>query len=148
MNKFQLTAEELLFVYLIFISQSENGNPEEHRYLFKKWYVSGGNKRLKSLFESLQEKGVILKSYKPIDEFDPDEVELNSSFVKQYFKLTGELGLQLYNAYPISTWINGRNVSLRNVTKKFLDLNQFAFWYATTIGHNLQKHKEIMEILD
>lgn len=36
MTKYGLTAEELLLVYLTFIAQTENGNPEEHRVYFRK----------------------------------------------------------------------------------------------------------------
>lgn len=36
MTKYQLTAEEVLLIYLTFISQTENGNPEEHRVYFRK----------------------------------------------------------------------------------------------------------------
>ena len=59
MTKYQLTADEVLLIYLTFIAQTENGNPEEHRIYFKKWYDGGGNKRLKSLFNSLKDKGIL-----------------------------------------------------------------------------------------
>jgi hypothetical protein len=36
MTKYGLTADELLLVYLTFISQTENGRPEEHRIYFKR----------------------------------------------------------------------------------------------------------------
>ena len=36
MTKFKLTADELLLVYLTFIAQSENGDPDKHRIYFKR----------------------------------------------------------------------------------------------------------------
>jgi hypothetical protein len=46
------------------------------------------------LFESLKEKGIIKKNYNP-SSYDPDEIEFNQHFIKQYFKLTGVLGQEL-----------------------------------------------------
>ncbi|MEG0773570.1 MAG: hypothetical protein RR409_09580 [Clostridium sp.] len=36
MTKYELTADELLLIYLTFIAQTENGDPEEHRVYFKR----------------------------------------------------------------------------------------------------------------
>lgn len=147
MTKYQLTADEVLLIYLTFIAQTENGNPEEHRIYFKKWYDGGGNKRLKSLFNSLKDKGIIKKNYNP-NCYDHDEIEFNQNFIKQYFKLTGELGQELMDAYPTTLYLNGKIVSLKNISKKFRDLQEFYFWYASTIGHSISKHREVLEILE
>lgn len=147
MSKYQLTADEILLIYLTFISQTENGNPEEHRIYFERWYESGGKERLRSLFNSLKSKGIIKKNYNP-DTYDPDEIEFNQNFIKQYYKLTGELGKELMNAYPSTLYLNGKNVSLKNISKRFRDLPEFYFWYASTIGHSLSKHNDILNILE
>lgn len=147
MTKYKLTAEELLLVYLTFIAQTENGNPEEHRVYFRRWYEGGGKERLKDLFNSLKEKGIIKKNYNP-SVYDPDEIEFNQNFIKQYYKLTGELGQELMNSYPTTLYLNGKAVSLKNISKKFKDLQEFYFWYASSIGHSLSKHREIIEILE
>lgn len=147
MSKYHLTADEVLLIYLTFIAQTENGNPEEHRVYFRKWYEGGGKERLRSLFDSLKLKGIIKKNYNP-DSYDPDEIEFNQNFIKQYFKLTGELGQELMDAYPTTLYINGKNVSLKNISKKFRDLPEFYFWYASTIGHSISKHREIIDILE
>lgn len=147
MTKYKLTAEELLLIYLTFIAQTENGNPEEHRVYFRRWYEGGGKERLRSLFDSLKSKGIIKKNYNP-DSYDPDEIEFNQNFIKQYFKLTGELGQELMDAYPTTLYINGKSVSLKNISKKFRDLPEFYFWYASTIGHSISKHREVIDILE
>ena len=146
-TKYKLTAEELLLIYLTFIAQTENGNPEEHRVYFRRWYEGGGKERLRSLFDSLKSKGIIKKNYNP-DSYDPDEIEFNQNFIKQYFKLTGELGQELMDAYPTTLYINGKSVSLKNISKKFRDLPEFYFWYASTIGHSISKHREVIDILE
>lgn len=147
MTKYGLTAEELLLIYLTFISQTENGNPDEHRIYFKRWYDGGGKERLRSLFNSLKDKGIIKKNYNP-STYNPDEIEFNQNFIKQYYKLTGELGQELMSAYPTTLYINERYVSLKNISKRFKDLQEFYFWYSSTIGHSISKHREIIDILE
>ena len=39
-------------------------------------------------------------------------------------------------------------VSLRNISKKFNSLDEFFFHYSSIIGHNPEKHKQIMELLE
>lgn len=146
-TKYNLTGEELLLVYLTFIAQTENGNPEENRIYFQRWYEGGGKDRLRDLFNSLKEKGVIKKNYNP-SAYDPDEIEFNQNFIKQYFKLTGELGKELWSKYPDEIYINNSRFSLKNIGKKFIDRDHFYFWYASTIGHNKTVHEKILEILD
>lgn len=146
MNKHHLDADELLLFYLTFIAQTENGNPERNKAYFRKWYDGGGRERLRTLFESLKEKGVIKKNYNP-SEYDCDEIEFNQNFVKSYFKLTGELGQELWAIYPDNIYVNGKVVSLKNITKKFLTLDEAWFFYASSIGHSLEKHKQILELL-
>lgn len=147
MSKWHLTADETLLVYLTFIAQRDNGDPEKHKTYFKQWYEDGGKKQLKSLFESLKSKGVIRKNYNP-DYYDPDEIEFNQNFINQYFKLTGELGKELLHAYPTNITINGKVVSLKNISKHFASFDDLYFRYASEIGHNIDKHRKILEILE
>lgn len=146
-SQYKLTGEELLLIYLTFIAQSENGDIKNHSIYFKKWYENGGHERLKDLFESLKEKNVIIKNYNP-DIYDPNEIEFNKRFINQYFKLTGQLGQELWDAYPAYLYKGENRYDLRNFTKRFKDLSELYFWYASTIGHSREKHQEILEILD
>lgn len=146
MAKHGLTADELLLVYLTFIAQTENGDIERNTVYFKKWYDNGGQERLRSLFDSLKEKNVIKKNYNP-STYNPDEIEFNQNFIKSYFKLTGELGKELWSAYPDNLYINGKVVSLKNISKKFLTLDEAWFFYASSIGHSIEKHNKVLELL-
>lgn len=146
MAEYNLTGEELLLVYLTFISQSENGNSEYNRVYFKKWYENGGKHRLKELFDSLQSKGVIVKNYNP-EAYDPNEIQFNKNFIKKYWKYSGTLGQELLQAYPDEMYLNGRPIYLKNIVKHFINESDFYFWYSTKIGHSIEKHKKILDIL-
>lgn len=143
MATFNLTAEELLLCYLTFLARDE----EDHTEYFTRWFSNGGQTRLRDLFNSLKEKGIIHKNYNP-STYNPNDIEFNKNFIKGWIKNSGQLGQELFSAYPPFVNINGRMCSLRNISKKFNSLDEFYFYYSTAIGHSVEKHKEVMEILE
>lgn len=143
MISYNLTADELLLVYLTFLAQEEEGHIE----YFAKWFSNGGKSKLKDLFNSLKEKGIIHKDYNPTT-YNPDDIEFNKNFLKGWLKLSGELGKELFDSYPPFLSIQGKLAPLKNISKKFISLDDFFFFYGTKIKHNPDKHKEIMDILD
>ena len=140
---YNLTADELLLVYLTFLAQEEEGHPE----YFAKWFCNGGKSKLKNLFDSLKEKGIVHKDYNP-QTYSPDDIEFNKNFLKSWLKNSGEMGMELFQAYPPFLVSQGKNYPLKNIAKKFNSLDEFFFHYGSQIKHNPEKHKEIMEILD
>ena len=139
---YNLTADELLLVYLTFLAQEEEGHPE----YFAKWFSNGGQSKLRELFNSLKNKGIIHKDYNPTT-YNPDDIEFNKNFLKSWIKGSGELGKELFEEYPPFLNIQGRPAPLKNISKKFISLDDFFFFYGSKIKHNPEKHKEIMEIL-
>jgi hypothetical protein len=77
LSNYNITANELLLIYLTFLARDEEGHPE---YLAK-WISNGGKDQLKPLFESLKEKGLIHKNYNP-ETYIPNEIEFNKNFLK------------------------------------------------------------------
>ena len=144
MSTYKLTADELLLIYLTFLARDEEGG---HNEFLHKWFTGGGSERLRSLFNSLKEKGFIHKSYETTS-YEPNEIEFNKTFIKSWTKNSLEMGQELLSAYPISIIINGQNMMLKDVSKRFASLDDFFFFYGTQIGHNPEKHKEVMEILN
>lgn len=143
MIAYNLTADELLLVYLTFLAQEEEGHPE----FFAKWFSNGGQSRLKSLFESLKEKGIIHKDYNP-KSYNPDDIEFNKNFLKGWLKGSGEMGMELFQAYPAYLETNTKWYPLKNISKHWHSLDDFCFSYSSAIKHNPLKHKEIMELLE
>ena len=140
---YDITAEELLLIYLTFLARDEEGHPE----YFSKWFSNGGNKRLRELFESLKEKGIILKDYNP-DTYDPNDIRFNKNFLKSWLKNSGEMGQELFDAYPPFLESPGKWYPLKNIAKKYNTLDEFFFAYSSAIKHNPEKHKEVMELLE
>lgn len=145
MIKYNLTAHELLTVKLIFLSQDGDSS-----YL-NTYFTSGVSAKLKDTLISLQSKSIINKSYvipKDGEKFIPNDVEFNQLFINSYLQHSNDLGMELFMAYPIFMTIDGKNYSLKNVTKSFKSLEDFCFAYGKAIKFNKEKHKEVLELLE
>lgn len=142
MAMYQLSADELLLVYLTLLARDE----ENQGIFFEKWHDNGGQEKLRDLFNSLKEKGIIHKNYNP-EAYIPNDIEFNKVFLKSWMKASGELGRELFDEYPPFLNINGKYAPLRDISKKFSSLEEFYFFYSSQIGHNPEKHKEVMEIM-
>ena len=70
MATFNLTSEELLLCYLTFLARDE----EDHAEYFTRWFSNGGQARLRDLFNSLKEKGIIHKNYNP-STYNPNDID-------------------------------------------------------------------------
>lgn len=90
------------------------------------------------LLNSLQTKGIILKSYKipsSEEEFDPFDVELNKNFVKYFYKSSFDMGEELYNEYPMFGNINGCVDKLRPYNDgKIVSENSSNCWKSFLFG--------------
>lgn len=147
MEKYKLTPDELYCVKLILLASEESSIDylirftsisAEHRELFKKCLVS------------LREKEIILKSYKipkSGQQFIPEDVKFNKNFLKNFFRASFDMGQELFNAYPPFAMINGSNVMLRSISKKFNSLEDAYAYYGKCIKWNPETHREILELI-
>lgn len=148
LDKYGLTSDELLTIRALLMLQNE-GNQDIFRSLINMY--KHNNINLRSLLLSLQEKGVILKTYKiPLvgEAFDPFEIPINKNFIKALYKSSFEMGKELFDAYPQFGNINGNIIPLRGISKKFDSLEQAYFKYGRAIGFNPDRHKNIIELVD
>lgn len=143
MSTYHLTADELMLIYLTFLARDEEG---AHKEYFDQWFSNGGSERLRDLFESLKSKGIIHKDYST-NTWDPNQIEFNKNFIKSWTKNSLEMGQELMNEYPTYIYISGQKAPLKDVSKRFCSLDDFFFFYSTQIGHNPEKHKEILDLV-
>ena len=130
MEQYKLTPSEYFVVKLIFMTQEGY----EESYLLR--YLRINKETFRDDLISLQDKGVILKSWKIPEKgskFDPLEIPLNKNFFKNIFKSSLELGKQLFDAYPMFVNINGSTYSLRSFAKKFDSIEDFFRFYGKII---------------
>lgn len=137
-----LTFDEFFLIYMTLLARDE----ENHSEYLGKWFSNGGKERLRELFNSLKNKGIILKSYNA-ESYVPNDIQFNKNFIKSWYKQSGEMGQELFDSYPGFVEVKGKLYSLKNISKKFYSLDEFYFYYSATIGHNPEKHREVMDIL-
>ena len=98
MIKYQLTADELFVLRLIFYAQE--GHSEYITMFFTECQLGLS---LREILASLQTKGIINKSYTiPVEGtvFQADDVDLNKNAVNQFLQHSIDLGMELFEAYP------------------------------------------------
>lgn len=147
LDRYKLTPGELFLTRCILIMQ-EDGEESIFSNFVKTLNPAGVE--LRSLLESLQHKGIILKSYKiPLKgmEFNPYDIQINKNFIKNLYKCSFELGKELFETYPQFGSINGSVISLRTVAKHFDSLEDAYFKYSKAINWNSDKHNEIVELV-
>ena len=146
MTKYQIFPEELLFIKLVFLAQE--GHPEYLSKYFSQMPLRGAPR---DTMLSLQEKGIINKSYKIPEKgktFNPLDIDFNKNFMKSYLQHSYDMGMELFMNYPPYMIINGKQFSLRNIAKSFKNLDDFAFAYGKAIKFDVEKHKEIIELVE
>ena len=146
MTKYSITAEELFVILLIFNAQ------EGHKEFLLRYFTEGTpEKDLREILLSLQNKGIITKSYKIPEKgsyFNPEDVTFNKTVLNQFIQHSQDYGMELFMAYPTTTFINGKEFSLRNISKNFHSLDEFCWAYGRAIKFNYDKHKEILDLLE
>ena len=144
--QYNLTPDELFLIKLIFYAQ--NDHPE---FLSEYFSENELTKSLRETLISLQEKGIINKTYiipEKGEPLNPRDVDFNKRIVSSFLKHSQTLGMELFDAYPVFTVINGRTFSLRNITKLYKSLDEMCFEYGKAIKFNPDLHKEVLELLE
>lgn len=148
LDKYRLIPNELLFIRILLILQDENDEELFSRYIN---VLKDSGVSLRELIASLQDKEIILKSYKIPKQgqtFDPFLIPVNKNFIKNLYKCSFELGKELFEAYPQFGTINGSLIGIRSVSKKFDSLEDAYFRYGKAIGWSVERHNHILELVE
>lgn len=144
--KYNLNPNELFVIRILLLAAQEN-TEYLHRYFCIPEEVRG---EFRDILISLQNKGIILKSYKipkKGEDFDPSDIPFNQNFLKSFHKESFSMGKELFDAYPMFGNINGSTVFLKGVSKKFDSLEDCYRYYGKSINWNPQTHEKILELV-
>ena len=142
LEKYKLTPTELFTIKLILLAKEDG----EYKWLQRYVQII----KLRDILVSLQEKGIILKSWKLPKEGQQlivEDITFNQNFQKQYFRASFEMGEELFNVYPQSTIVNGQIYNLKRVSRKFDSLEDAFAKYAKYIHNNPEIHQEVIELI-
>lgn len=142
-----LTPTELFIVRLMFLAMDGNSKHLVN-YLTN---VSNGKELLKSVLNSLLEKGIINSTFKLPKEGESlnfKSIPFNKNFLKKYIRESNELGKELFEEYPPFINIRGKMFSIKNFTKAGLfSMEDFCVFYAKAIKNATITHERVMEAL-
>jgi hypothetical protein len=141
MEEYKLSPTELMCIKVILLAQDG-----EYEYLQQFNTILNGGLRL--VLETIQSKGIILKSYKLPKlgtSFVPEDVQFNQNFLKKYYRSAYEMGEELFNTYPQSAVVSGVVYNLRSVSKRFDSLETAFQKYAKIIKNNPELHQQILD---
>lgn len=142
LEKYNLTPTELFTIKVILLAKEEG----EYEWLQRFVQIV----KLRDVLVSLQEKGIILKSWKLPKEGSQlvvENIPINQNFQKQFFRASFEMGEELFEVYPQSTIVNGSLYNLKRVSKHFDSLEQAFLKYSKYIRNNPDTHQHIVELI-
>ena len=146
-EKYQITPNELFVLKILLLLQEDEQDIE---YFQRFIQISDNKKTFRNILKSLQDKGLILKTYK-IPEigspFSPYDIPINKVLVKNMHKASFDLGQELFDVYPRYGLINGGMVPLHGVSKRFGSREDFYRFYSKIINWNPETHKKIIDLI-
>lgn len=143
-----LTPTELYVLRLLFLAI--DGDPAYLiNYLSN---VSNGKELFRQVLISLQEKKIILSSFKiPCEgeSLNYKNIPFNKNFIKMYIRESNELGKELFDLYPPFINIGGKLCSIKNFTKANLfTFEDFCIYYAKAIKLAGVTHERVIDALE
>lgn len=139
-----ITPTELFILRLLFLSIDGDS-----KYLNN--FISNSGLDLRQVLQSLQNKQIINGTYKVPEKgsvFNPKVIPFNKNKIKSYLREANELGQEFFSLYPMFININGKNCSIKNITKGgFFSIQDFCIYYAKTIKSSGISHERVMDAL-
>lgn len=142
-----LTPSELFILRLLFLAQ-DGDTSLINNYLSN---TDNGKEVFKVILTNLQNKGIILASFKMPKEGEVlkySDIPINKNFVKKFIKESNQIGKELFDNYPPFITINGRMASIKNITKAGLfSIDEFCFYYGRQLKLASVTHDRVMDAL-
>lgn len=147
MTRYDLTPNELYLLKILFMIRQ---GYEDNLIGPLAEVLKNNNIMLGDILSSLQRKGLILKTYRIPGKgelFDAEKVPLSQNVEKNIWKDSFTMGKELFDTYPMFTFIDGAYVSIRGIAKNFDCPEDFFRYYAKAINWNKDKHEEILSLI-
>lgn len=142
LERYKLEPTELFTIKVILLAQIENQREWLQRF--------SQIVKLRPILESLREKGIILKSWKAPkanEKLEVMDIPISQNFQKNYFRESYQMGEELFNVYPQTTYINNQLYNLRSISHKFDSLEEAFAKYGKYIHYKDEIHQKIIELV-
>lgn len=142
--KYGIDMNALVLMEMILLAQDN-----EDLEIVKQYFSSQQN--LSTVLVALQNAGIILKSYKlpkAGEKLDVLSIPLNKNVTKDFYRCSFEMGVELYEAYPMSTIVKDQEYKLRRISKKFNTLEDAYTAYGKAIHWKPEVHKHVLELIE
>ena len=146
-EKYQITPNELFILKILLLLQEDEQDLEYFQRFIK---VPYNKESFRNNLQSLQNKGLILKTYKIPEQgkpFSPYDIPINKVLTKNMHKASFDLGQELMDVYPKYGTINGAMVPLLGISKRFGSREDFYRFYSKIINWNPETHNKIIELI-
>ena len=142
--KYNIDMNSLTLLRIILLAQNNEELELVNRYF-------GSKPDILSSLNVLQSSGIILKSFKVPNKgesIDVLSIPFNKNVVKDFHKASFDMGVELYEAYPMSIFVKDQEYKLRRISKKFNTLEDAYAAYGKAIKWNPETHKHVLELIE
>lgn len=149
MLDFNLTAEQYLFLKLLWIAQQEGASKYLYQYYHERELRTGETGGIPfSLVQDLLDRGILTYD----GDFTPKEVSEYDSFkiVKghKWFMSIYPHAEEFFTVYPSFMMSGGRSYPIKNIAKHFSTLEELYSFYGSNIKYSFATHQRNMQALE
>lgn len=148
MQTYNITAEELFIIKLLFLAQEDNGR---ETYILDYFLKCKHSKLPLEILRSFVDKNILLSNGIPNagDKFVADNIRFTNQFLKDWFLYSHAAGKELMEKYPnYMVMYNGELLPAKNITKTYSSLEAMFASYSKAIRHSKKLHEKVMFLLE
>lgn len=147
MQNYDISAEQLFLVKLLFVAQEDNGR----QGAIVDYFVKCRHSSIPlEMLQSLAEKNILTKESIPKkgDKFIADNLHFQKKFLNDWFVYAHEAGKELMDKYPnYMKTVGGELLPAKNITKVYISLEAMFNAYGKSIRHSRNNHVKVMHLL-